>query len=92
MEETKPRPIRIKLVPQLEGSYLDEAGKKRLSEQLGPGAVNIIQKYIQVCMLGTAPVFLCLYCCAQQGPAGQQDFHIVCGNLVLSNSSNLGIL
>lgn len=48
MEETKPGPIRIKLVPQLEGSYLDEAGKQRLAKQLGPAAVNIIQKYIQV--------------------------------------------
>lgn len=48
MEEVQPVPIRIKLVPQLEGSYLDEAGKKRLAEQLGPGAVAIIQKYVQV--------------------------------------------
>lgn len=48
MEETAPAPIRIKLVTQLEGSYLDEAAKKRLAEQLAPGAVNIIQKYVQV--------------------------------------------
>lgn len=49
MEEVQPVPIRIKLIPQLEGSYLDEAGKKKLAEQLGPGAVAIIQKYVQVC-------------------------------------------
>lgn len=48
MSETQPGPIRIKLITQLEGSYLDAAGKKRLAEQLGPGAVNIIQKYVQV--------------------------------------------
>lgn len=57
MEETQPRPIRIKLIPQLEGSYLDDMNKRRLAEQLGPAAVNIIQKYIQVrlhatCALG----------------------------------------
>lgn len=50
MEEVQPVPIRIKLIPQLEGSYLDEAGKKKLAEQLGPGAVAIIQKYVQVCV------------------------------------------
>jgi hypothetical protein len=48
MQETQPAPIRIKLVTQLEGSYLDDAQKKRLAEQLAPGAVNIIQKYVQV--------------------------------------------
>lgn len=48
MQETQPGPIRIKLITQLEGSYLDEAAKKRLAEQLAPGAVNIITKYVQV--------------------------------------------
>lgn len=48
MQETQPAPIRIKLIAQLEGSYLDDAQKKRLAEQLAPGAVNIIQKYMQV--------------------------------------------
>jgi hypothetical protein len=48
MEDTKPAPIRIKLITQLEGSYMDEPSKKRLVEQLAPGAINILQKYIEV--------------------------------------------
>lgn len=55
MADTQPGPIRIKLVTQLEGSYLDAAGKKRLAEQLAPGAVAVIQKYVQVRAKGWCP-------------------------------------
>lgn len=48
MEETKPAPIRIKLIPQLEGTFMDAANQKRLVEQLAPGAINILHKYIEV--------------------------------------------
>eukprot|EP00775_Hariotina_reticulata_P005454 gene5454-5688_t len=48
MEQSKPAPIRIKLIVQLEDTFLDAVTAKRLKEQLAPGAVNIIQKYIEV--------------------------------------------
>jgi hypothetical protein len=50
MEDTQPAPIRIKLITQMEDSFLDAAGRKRLADQLAPGAVAIIQKYLQVCI------------------------------------------
>ncbi|KAF8061962.1 leishmanolysin-like peptidase [Scenedesmus sp. PABB004] len=46
--ETAPAPIRIKLIMQLQGSYLPPDAKKRLGEQLAPGAVRILQKFVQV--------------------------------------------
>lgn len=48
MSETQPAPIRIKLITQLEGTHLDAASAKRLQEQLGPGAVRVVQKFVQV--------------------------------------------
>lgn len=46
--ETRPAPIRIKLILQLNGTYLNSEQAKRLAEQLAPGAVKIIQKFVQV--------------------------------------------
>jgi len=48
MEQSKATPIRIKLIVQLNDTFLDTATAKRLQEQLAPGAVNIIQKYVEV--------------------------------------------
>jgi hypothetical protein len=48
MAEAQPAPIRIKLITQLEGTYLKPDQEKRLAEQLAPGAVRIIQKFVQV--------------------------------------------
>jgi hypothetical protein len=48
---------------------LDDAQKKRLAEQLAPGAVNIIQKYVQV---GQGTANLCATMMfALQTPEGQ---------------------
>lgn len=48
MAEAQPAPIRIKLITQLQGTYLKPEQAKRLAEQLAPGAVRIIQKFVQV--------------------------------------------
>jgi hypothetical protein len=48
MAEAQPAPIRIKLITQLQGTYLKPAAAKRLAEQLAPGAVRIIEKFVQV--------------------------------------------
>jgi hypothetical protein len=48
MAETQPAPIRIKLITQLQGTYLKPDQAKRLAEQLAPGAVKIIHKFVQV--------------------------------------------
>jgi hypothetical protein len=48
MAEAQPAPIRIKLITQLQGTYLLPDSAKRLAEQLAPGAVRIIQKFVQV--------------------------------------------
>lgn len=48
MAAAEPAPIRIKLITQLQGTFLEPAQAKRLAEQLGPGAVAIINKFVQV--------------------------------------------
>lgn len=48
MASAQPAPIRIKLIVQLGNTYLQPAEARRLKEQLAPGAVNIVQKFVQV--------------------------------------------
>ncbi|KAF6258812.1 hypothetical protein COO60DRAFT_1516905 [Scenedesmus sp. NREL 46B-D3] len=47
MAEAQPAPIRIKLITQLQGTYLRPDLARRLAQQLAPGAVRIIQKFVQ---------------------------------------------
>lgn len=48
--ETRPAPIRVKLLPKLGGGFLDPAAEARVRDQLAPGAVKIIEKFVQVRM------------------------------------------
>ncbi len=49
MATATPVPIRIKLISQLDGGFLEGAARERLEKQLAPGAVRIIEKFVQVC-------------------------------------------
>lgn len=71
VSQSQPAAIRIKLIVQLEGTFLPPDEATRLRDQLAPGAVNIIQKFVQVSELMAR--LWCKLSCQQRGFVPEQS-------------------